>query len=74
MKYPIWQEGQGKPSIEVKQQHLNMRKDTFAEVFDVNRPLRRIFGSSMKIVLMDDAQPYAVTAASSIPFAWRDKV
>ena len=50
-----------------------MLKDTFAEVFDVNRPLRRIFGAPMKIVLMDDAQPYAVTAASSIPFAWRDK-
>ena len=72
-KYPIWHEGQGEPSVEVKQQHLNMLKDAFAEVFDVNRPLREMFGGPMEIVLNDDAQPYAVTAARSIPFAWRDK-
>lgn len=51
-----------------------MLKTAFPEVFDVNRPLREIIGGPMKIIINDDAQPYAITAARSIPFAWRDKV
>ena len=50
-----------------------MLKEAFSEVFDIDRPLREIIGGPMKIVLNDDAQPFAVTAARSIPFAWRNK-
>ena len=32
-----------------------------------------MIGGPMKIVLNDDAQPHAITAARSIPFAWREK-
>ncbi|KAF0304940.1 putative RNA-directed DNA polymerase from transposon BS [Amphibalanus amphitrite] len=71
--YPVWHQEQGEPSEEVKNQHLNMLKTAFSEVFDVNRPLREMIGGPMKIVLNEDAQPYAVTAPRSIPFAWRDK-
>ncbi|KAF0302152.1 hypothetical protein FJT64_025761 [Amphibalanus amphitrite] len=47
--------------------------DIFPRVFDTTGHLREMTGGPMRIELKDDARPTAVTAARSIPFAYRDQ-
>lgn len=44
----------------------------FLRVFGDSQTLREMDGEAMRIQLTDDARPFAVTAAQSIPFNWRD--
>ncbi|KAF0292627.1 hypothetical protein FJT64_009371 [Amphibalanus amphitrite] len=50
-----------------------MDEDIFPRVFDTTGHLREMTGGPMRIELKDDARPTAVTAARSIPFAYRDQ-
>ena len=71
--YPVWDDKNGDPTPQQRAEHLAMLQDIFPRVFDTTGPLREMSGGPMKIELQDDAQPFAITAARAIPFAYRDQ-
>lgn len=62
------------PSAEVRKQHEKLLRTTFKSVFDVKTELKPMKGKPMKILLKEDAIPFALTAARSIPFAWKSQI
>ena len=62
------------PSRKVREEHAKLLKSTFSSVFDTSKQLKPMKGEPMRIELREDAIPYAVTAARSIPFAWKEQV
>ena len=48
--------------------------DTFSDVFDVSKELKTMKGKPMRILLTEDAVPFALTSARTIPFAWKDTI
>lgn len=62
------------PSVEVRQKHANLLMKTFHSVFEVTKELKTMVGDPMRIVLVEDAVPYALTTPRNIPFAWKDKI
>ena len=71
--YPVWDDKNGEPTPQQRAEHLAMLQDIFPRVFGTTGPLREMSGGPMKIELQDDAQPFAITAARAIPFAYRDQ-
>ena len=45
-------------------------RETFKDVFDVSKELKPMKGKPLKILLKEDAVPFAITTARKIPFAW----
>lgn len=64
----------GHPSSDVRKEHAKLIMETFKPVFDTKKELKPMIGKPMKIILTDDAVPYALTAPRNIPFAWREKI
>lgn len=62
------------PSSKVREQHAKQLKATFSSVFEVGDELKTMHGKPMRILLTEDATPFALTAARSIPCAWKDKI
>ena len=62
------------PSAKVKEAHKAELLKTFESVFDVSKELKTMKGKPMRILLREDAVPFALTAPRHIPFAWRDQV
>ena len=56
------------PSISIRKKHEAILRSTFSSVFDSKQELKIMSGKPMRIELKEDAVPYAVTAARSIPF------
>ena len=71
---PSWDPSQGEPSEAQKRSHLAAIKAAFPRVFSTKPPLREMTGGPARITLMEDARPYAATAARPIPFSWQDDI
>ena len=61
------------PSVEVKATHEKLLKETFKSVFET-KELKPMKGKPMRILLREDAVPFALTTARKIPFAWKEKI
>ena len=70
--YPSWDDKCGDPTPSQRAEHLAMLQSAFPRVFDTTGHLREMTGGPMRIELEEDARPSAITAARTIPFAYRD--
>ena len=57
------------PDDALRQKHEQLMKDKFADVLDTSTQLKVMSGDPMRIQLMDDAVPFALTRARVIPVA-----
>lgn len=62
------------PSKLMREAHKKKLLSDFQSVFDVSKELKTMKGKPMRILLTDDAVPFALTAARTIPFAWKDRI
>ena len=62
------------PSIKVRQEHARKLKEAFKSVFEVEKQLQPMQGKPMRILLTENATPFALTSPRTIPFAWKDQI
>ena len=71
---PNWDPARGEPSPQQRQAHLTALKAAFPRVFNTAPPLREMAGGPARIMLAEDARPYAATAARPIPHSWQEDI
>ena len=63
-----------RPSVATKTEHERILKATFRSVFSSDGELKTMRGKPMRIELTENAIPFAMTTARSIPYAWIEQV
>ena len=62
------------PSIKTRQEHERQLKENFKSVFEIEEKLQPMQGKPMRILLTEDAIPFALTSPRSLPFAWKEQI